>query len=127
MLNQLGRSREALTAAGEAVAIYRDLASQRPDAFRPDLAISLSAYANCLDALGWSGKAIAADVTAIVTLSPAFVARPAVLRYWMLQIVRQYYHLCERLGVAVDEALLAPIVDALQKLDSANRNKPNEL
>lgn len=37
-LSQSGRREEALTASEEAVAIYRKLAQDRPDAFLPDLA-----------------------------------------------------------------------------------------
>ena len=40
-LSSLGRREEALDAAEEALAIYRALAAERPDAFRPDLAIDL--------------------------------------------------------------------------------------
>ena len=42
MLSDLGRREEALAAAQEAVEIYRRLAAERPDAFLPDLAMSLN-------------------------------------------------------------------------------------
>ena len=38
----LGRREEALAAIEEAVTIRRELAAARPDAFRPDLAVSLN-------------------------------------------------------------------------------------
>ena len=41
-LSDLGRREEALEATAEAVALYRQLAAQRPDAFLPDLAMSLN-------------------------------------------------------------------------------------
>ena len=41
-LADLGRREDALAASQEAVAIYRELAAARPDAFRPDLARSLN-------------------------------------------------------------------------------------
>ena len=41
-LGDLGRREEALAASSEAVAIYRRLAKERPDAFLPDLAMSLN-------------------------------------------------------------------------------------
>ena len=41
-LADLGRREEALAAIEEAASIYRELARARPDAFRPDLAMSLN-------------------------------------------------------------------------------------
>ena len=41
-LSKLGRREDALAAAREAVDIYRRLAAERPDAFLPDLAMSLN-------------------------------------------------------------------------------------
>ena len=48
-LSALGRREAALEAAEEAVAIRRELAAARPDAFRPDLAMSLDNLANRLE------------------------------------------------------------------------------
>jgi hypothetical protein len=45
MLSNLGRREAALAAAEEAVALYRRLATDRPDAFIPDLATSLNTLA----------------------------------------------------------------------------------
>ena len=52
MLSALGRREEALKAAEEAVGHYRALAEARPDAFIPDLALSLNNLAIMLSALG---------------------------------------------------------------------------
>ena len=52
MLSALGRREAALQAAEEAVALYRELARARPDAFTPDLAMSLNNLANMLSDLG---------------------------------------------------------------------------
>ncbi len=41
-LGELGRREESLQAAQEAVETYRKLAQTRPDAFLPDLAMSLN-------------------------------------------------------------------------------------
>ncbi len=49
-----GRREAALSAAEEAVRLYRALASSRPDAFTPDLAGSLNNLANVLSDLGGS-------------------------------------------------------------------------
>ena len=51
-LGAMGRWEEALAASQETVAIRRELAAARPDAFRPDLASSLNNLAAGLAALG---------------------------------------------------------------------------
>ena len=51
-LSELGRREDALAAAREANDIYRRLATDRPDAFLPDLATSLNNLGN-----GLSGSA----------------------------------------------------------------------
>ena len=42
ILSELGRRENALAAARLAIEIYRRLAADRPDAFLPDLALSLN-------------------------------------------------------------------------------------
>jgi tetratricopeptide (TPR) repeat protein len=51
-LANLGRREEALAAAQEAAQLRRVLAASRPDAFMPDLAMSLNNLANRLANLG---------------------------------------------------------------------------
>jgi tetratricopeptide (TPR) repeat protein len=51
-LSKLGRHEEAMTPAREAVDLFRALASARPDAFRPGLAMSLNNLGNHLSELG---------------------------------------------------------------------------
>jgi tetratricopeptide (TPR) repeat protein len=60
VLSALGRREEALAAAQEVVDIRRDLARARPEAFTPDLAMSLNILANVLSALGRREEALAA-------------------------------------------------------------------
>jgi tetratricopeptide (TPR) repeat protein len=59
-LSDLGEREAALAAAREAADLYRTLEAQRPDAFRPDLAMSLSNLANRLSELGEREAALAA-------------------------------------------------------------------
>ncbi|MEA3274615.1 MAG: hypothetical protein U9Q81_04820, partial [Pseudomonadota bacterium] len=59
-LSALGRREAALAAAQDAAELYRELAAQRPDAFRPDLAMSLNNLASFLSALGRREAALAA-------------------------------------------------------------------
>jgi tetratricopeptide (TPR) repeat protein len=56
----IARREEALTAASEALAIRRELAASRPDAFLPDLAMSLNNCGNILSKLGRGEEALAA-------------------------------------------------------------------
>jgi Flp pilus assembly protein TadD len=51
-LEELGRSSEALVVLEDAVEIYRELASNRPDEFRPHLADVLGRLGAVLAALG---------------------------------------------------------------------------
>jgi hypothetical protein len=60
MLSALGRREEALAATQEAADLYRDLAQQNPQAFLPDLAMSLNNLGNRLSALGRREEALAA-------------------------------------------------------------------
>ena len=60
----LGRREQALAAIEEAVTIRRQLAHDRPDAFLPDLAMSLHTLANVLTAVKREPAAVAARLEA---------------------------------------------------------------
>ena len=62
----LCRREAALGSADEAVGLYRELAAARPDAFTPDLAISLNNMANRLSDLGRREEALAAPTLLLV-------------------------------------------------------------
>jgi hypothetical protein len=64
-LSNLGRREEALAASQEAVDIYRRLAQTRPDAFLPDLAMSLNNRGIRLSNLGRREEALAASQEAV--------------------------------------------------------------
>ena len=55
MLSDLGRREEALTTAQEAADLYRGLARARPEAFTPDLAMSLNNLADPVSAWATRG------------------------------------------------------------------------
>ena len=81
----LGRREEALAAIEEAVAIRRDLAATRPDAFRPDafrpdLAGSLSNLSNRFSALGRREEALAAIEEAVAIQRDLAATRPDAFR-----------------------------------------------
>jgi tetratricopeptide (TPR) repeat protein len=63
-LADLGRREEALAAIEEAVTTYRQLAAARPDAFLPDLAMSIRNRAHILRALGRDPEAVQAQAEA---------------------------------------------------------------
>ena len=76
MLSELGRREEALAAAQEAADLYRGLAAERPDAFTPDLAMSLNNLANWLSELGRREEALAAAQEAADLYRGLAAARP---------------------------------------------------
>ena len=115
-LSDLGRREEALAAIEEAVAVYRELAALRPDAFRPDLARSLAVLGNCLEAMGSLDQAIARDREAVAMLLPYLQRWPDSYAGLMRAICTGYLRRCEAAGVEPDAELLAPVVDAFQRL-----------
>jgi tetratricopeptide (TPR) repeat protein len=64
-LGDLGRREEALTAIEEAVTAYHALAQAQPNAFLPDLAMSLNNRAGRLSDLGRRGEALTASEEAV--------------------------------------------------------------
>jgi len=79
-LSALGRREEALDAATKAVAIDRDLATARPDAFRAGLAGSLNNLANRLSGLGRREEALDAATEAVAIRRDLAAARPDAFR-----------------------------------------------
>jgi tetratricopeptide (TPR) repeat protein len=80
MLSELGEREAALAAAREAVELYRALAAQRPDAFRPDLAMSLNNLAAMLSELGEREAALAAAREAVELRRALAAQRPDAFR-----------------------------------------------
>ncbi len=122
-LSDLGEREAALAAAREAVALYRDLAAQRPDAFRPNLAISLMVLARCLDAVDRQEDGLASNAEAIATLSTLFQRVPAAFADLIGGMARDYLERCEKLGREPDEALLLPVIRVFETLQ-AGRDAP---
>ena len=78
--SDLGRREDALATIEEAVAIRRDLAAARPDAFRPDLAMSLDNLSNHFSGLGRWEEALAASEKAVALCRDLAAARPDAFR-----------------------------------------------
>jgi tetratricopeptide (TPR) repeat protein len=75
-LGDLGRREEALAAIEQATGIYRQLAEARPDAFLPDLAMSLNNQSGRLGDLGRREEALAAIEQATGIYRQLAEARP---------------------------------------------------
>ena len=75
-LSELGQREKALQAAQEAVDLYSQLAQQRPDAFKPNLAGSLNNLAGRLSELGQREKALQAAQESVELYSQLAQQRP---------------------------------------------------
>ena len=73
-----GQREAALRTAQQAVDLYRELATQRPDVYRPDLAMSLSNLANMLSGLGQREPALRAAQQAVDIRRELAAQRPDV-------------------------------------------------
>ncbi|KDQ10761.1 hypothetical protein BOTBODRAFT_473159 [Botryobasidium botryosum FD-172 SS1] len=76
-LSYMDRREEALLAIQEAVALYRQLANDRPAAFNPDLAMSLNNLSVRLSDLGQREDAFTADKEAVTLYRQLANDRPA--------------------------------------------------
>ena len=72
------------------MAIRRELVAAQPDSFRPNLAMSLSVLADCLESLSRLNDALESDEEAVRTLGPMFLSAPAHLLSPMTAIARDY-------------------------------------
>ncbi len=75
-LGALGEPEKALDASLEAVEIYKELAQKRPDAFKPDLAMSLNNLSNRYSELGQREKALDASLEAVEIYKELAQKRP---------------------------------------------------
>jgi tetratricopeptide (TPR) repeat protein len=106
-LSEMGRRAEALQATQEAVALYRRLAQQYPEAFLPDLAESLGAYGKALLGLGRAPEAREAFAEGLRILLPFVREIPAAFRERADELLQGYLRACAAAGEAPDEALVA--------------------
>lgn len=72
----LGRRDEALLAISEAVSIYQNTASAKPERFGRELARALSNQSNCLAELGRPTDALAASIPAVTLYRELAQTRP---------------------------------------------------
>jgi len=114
MLSDVGQRDAALDAINAAVDIYRELAHRNPDAFRPDLAVSLGAQAQILEAGDRQQDALRAIGEALAILKPLFLASPQAFAQWAGMMLQDYTRLCEATQTDPDGAFIGPIVEVLQ-------------
>ncbi|GEO82500.1 tetratricopeptide repeat protein [Pararhodospirillum oryzae] len=114
-LRKIGRDQEALTACSEAITIYRPLALQNPITFSHTLFYALRDLADWLEKNGDLGQALEANREAIesMTPAPAFHIREFLSADLRRMAIRKYQEQCTRAGIAVDEGLLEPILNAI--------------
>ena len=123
-MSALGRRAEALALAQEAVELYRALVRHNPDAFQPDLARSLLTLSEMLSNTERYGEAAAALVDGIYSLQPQFCQLPEVFGLLMGALVGDYLKASRTAGAEPDLALLAPIVEILQRSVGGERESP---
>ncbi|SNX59873.1 hypothetical protein SAMN06296273_1316 [Nitrosomonas ureae] len=115
----LGHCKEALEVARRAVEIYERLSAKNPDAFEPDLAMSLGT----LDSISRDNDdalAAATFVHGIQVLSRLFFQMPMAFDPLMFKLCNAYVLCCKRAGQDPDEELLVSILEKLEALGSAS-------
>jgi tetratricopeptide (TPR) repeat protein len=120
-LSDLGRREDALAVAAEAVSLYRTLAAQRPDAFRPDLAGSLNNLAGRLNALGRWEDALAAAEEAVSLRRTLAAQRPDAFRPDLAMSVNNLAAMLSELGRREDALAAAEEAVSLRRTLAAQR------
>ncbi|MEU9688109.1 tetratricopeptide repeat-containing serine protease family protein [Amycolatopsis japonica] len=122
-LGDLGRHEAGLEAITEAVEIYRQLAEQRPDAFRPYLASSLNNLANRLGDLGRHEAGLEAITEAVEIYRQPAEQRPNAFRP---DLAMSLNNLANRLGdLGRHEAGLEAITEAVEIYRQLAKQRPN--
>ena len=118
-LRELGQREEALARAEEAMGIRRKLAAERPDAFLPDLAMSLGARGSVLLGLERYGEAANSFAEGLQSITPQFLKLPAAFGRLVVYLAWAYPEACQRAGREPDAAVLGPVAKKLAELQSA--------
>jgi tetratricopeptide (TPR) repeat protein len=121
-LSDLGRWGEALDASQAAVLILRELASARPEAFHPGLALSLNNLALVLSALGLREEALAAIQEAVLIRRDLASTRPEAFRPGLAISLNNLALLLSALGLR--EEALAAIQEAVLILRDLASTRP---
>jgi tetratricopeptide (TPR) repeat protein len=115
-LSALGRREEALEQAQEAVRLRRQLAAARPDAFLPDLAMSLAMLGSCQTGLGAYLEAASSFHEGLSLLTPMFERLPRAFANLVATMTNDYAEAAQQAGALRDEQLLQRIRTVFEKL-----------
>ena len=99
------------SAAQRAVEIRERLAKRNPDAFEPDLAMSLSAKGAVLKAAGNNLEAADSFMRGINSLSQLFLRTPSPFSQLMVSLIKDYVETCKSSGIEPETKTLAPIIE----------------
>ena len=125
-LGALGRHEEALAAVEEAVELRRELAALHSDAFRPDLATSLSVRGDILNGLHRPGDAMASHAESLRTLLPSLQHLPQAFAGLSGRVLRDYLECAQAAGQEPDMELLEPILAVLQEIGVISLDTENK-
>ena len=114
---------QALASIAEAVALRRDLAAARPDAFLPDLARSLAVLGRCCSSLGDVDRALRCAIESLNTLRNHLLRFSGVFIELAATLVSDYLEYSERLGQEPDQNLLQPYLPYLNELNSSENRE----
>jgi len=105
-LSALGRREDALSPSEESVAIRRKLAASNPQAFLPDLAMSLGSFGSILQAMELHEEAARAFAEGLHHLAPFYRDLPLAHSRVGKGLVQVYLQACQKAGLEPDAALL---------------------
>jgi tetratricopeptide (TPR) repeat protein len=112
-LSAVGRREDALRASQEAVDIRRALANERPDAFLPNLAMSLGAMSQTLVGAERFAEAAAAAREGLEAIAPFAEAQPQAFGGLAGALARAHVEASEKAGAEPDLALMERVAKAL--------------
>jgi hypothetical protein len=119
----MGQRAEALASIAEAVRIRRSLAESHPDAFLPDLALSLSVRGHCLESLGRLSEARDSARESLAILASFYARLPGVFDNLAKATLRDYVLRTEELGDEPDPEVLNPYLHLLKTVEPPEPQK----
>ena len=112
--SDLGMREKALDAAQRALEIRERLAASNPDAFAPELAMSLGAMGSIYRGLSRNIEAQKSFEKGVAVLKRGFVDHPGAFSSLMNNLLKDYIRMSELIGKYPDKILLKPILNELE-------------
>jgi tetratricopeptide (TPR) repeat protein len=122
-LSALGRREEALTAAQECRGYLRDLAAARPDAFRPNLAMSLGAMGQVYVSQENHQAGAECFKEGLATILPFFKRLPTAFVRITAALARDYSEACAKSGIEPDGKVMTEAAEVFQALEKEGEEK----